>query len=349
VSDGRTLEGTESIQLDRAFDELVDHLLRADVRGATDLALRLAGSGTPLRQLVTDLLAPAQVEVGRRWQCDDWSIAQEHAATAVTDAVLSALTFRSGRSPDGDPVIVVCAEDEWHLLPARMVAEVLSDAGIPVSFLGGSIPADHLRRYLTDLRPPAVLISATVPMNLPGVARSIRAAHRAGVPAIAGGAALGSTPRRAATLGAAAWAADVAEVPSILSAWSEQRPALPPGVEPPPEAARLAEDRHDIVVATVLELVDHMPVVARFTTEQISRTHEDLVYILRFAEAAIHVDDDELFHDFVRWTDEVLTSRGLPPSTLPRSMDALGIVLDEGRFPRTSQLVRRHGATGGAG
>ena len=34
----------------------------------------------PVQDLVQGLLAPAQAEVGRRWEANQWSVADEHAA-----------------------------------------------------------------------------------------------------------------------------------------------------------------------------------------------------------------------------------------------------------------------------
>lgn len=66
---------------------------------AIDLCFSLRRTGATLEQIVDDLLAPAQREVGRRWEHGVWSVADEHAATAITDAVLSVLAVDAAGGP----------------------------------------------------------------------------------------------------------------------------------------------------------------------------------------------------------------------------------------------------------
>jgi methanogenic corrinoid protein MtbC1 len=129
-------------------ERFVDHLARRDRRSAVRQALGLLDTGASVQDLVQGLLGPAQAEVGRRWEANRWSVADEHAATAITDAVLAALAWRIEAAEDQGHVVVTCAEGEWHSLPARMVAEVLRVHG----WLVGDLPWG-----LDPGRPPASL------------------------------------------------------------------------------------------------------------------------------------------------------------------------------------------------
>jgi MerR family transcriptional regulator, light-induced transcriptional regulator len=106
-------------------DRFVGHLGRRDRRAAARQALGLLEAGATVPELVQGLLGPAQVEVGRRWETNRWSVADEHAATAITDAVLAALAWRLDVPEHQGHVVVACAEGDWHSLPARMLAEIL--------------------------------------------------------------------------------------------------------------------------------------------------------------------------------------------------------------------------------
>ena len=176
--------------------EFLNILADGDPRAAARLANRLVNAGVPLSSVVLDLLAPAQVEVGRRWQVADWTVAHEHAATAATDAALAAAVLYGGSrhefAPHGPTLVVACAEGEWHTMPSRMAAEVLTAAGLRVTLLGPSLPAAHLQTYLTMVQPTALGLSCTLPLNLPGARRCVLAAHEVGVPVIAAGRAFGA-------------------------------------------------------------------------------------------------------------------------------------------------------------
>ena len=155
-------------------ERFVDALARRDRKAAVRQALGLLEAGTPIQDIVQGLLARSQAEVGRRWETNQWSVADEHAATAITDAVLGVLAWRIEAAEDQDHVVVTCAEGEWHSLPARMAAEVLRLHGWEVTFLGASTPADHLRRFVAEVDTFGVVVSCSVPIFLGGALRRSR-------------------------------------------------------------------------------------------------------------------------------------------------------------------------------
>ena len=127
-------------------------------------------------------------EVGARWAQGDLGIAYEHASTAAVEELLirCSSTFTP---PTGPSIVVACAELDPHALGARAVAAACALDGLRVAFLGPSLPAPDLEEYLEIHRPMAVALSCSVPTALAGGARSIAAAHRAGIPVVGGGSA----------------------------------------------------------------------------------------------------------------------------------------------------------------
>ena len=321
-------------------ERFVNHLARRDRRSAVRQALGLADAGASVQDLVQGLLGPAQVEVGRRWEANRWSVADEHAATAITDTVLAALAWRIEAAEDQGHVVVTCAEGEWHSLPARMVAEVLRVRGWLVTFLGASTPADHLRRFLAEVKPVGVVVSCSVPIFLSGALRSVQAAQAEGVPVLVGGRAFGADELRAVRLGADGWAPDAAAAVRLLGAWRRQPPAVgtrPVGMRDA-EPLELEAARPELVEAAMSELFLRFPPLAGYSENQLARTREDLGYILQFLEAALLTDDRRLFlEEFLPWLTGVLTSRGLPAGVVAVGLEALGAALDA--FPRGRELI----------
>jgi methanogenic corrinoid protein MtbC1 len=321
-------------------ERFVDALARRDRKAAVRQALGLLEAGAPVQELVQGLLGSAQAEVGRRWEANQWSVADEHAATAITDAVLGVLGWRIEAAEDQGHVVVTCAEGEWHSLPARMAAEVLRLHGWQVTFLGASTPADHLRRFVAEVGSVGVVVSCSVPIFLGGALRSVQAAQSAGVPVLVGGRALGSDDLRARRLGADGWAPDPGAAADLLGDWRQQ----PPAVGKRPAGIRVAEPleleaaRPELVEAAMSALFLRFPPLAGYSEAQLARTQEDLGYILQFLEAALLTDDPRIFlEEFLPWLTRVLTSRGLPAGVVTVGLEALGAVLDA--FPRTQQLI----------
>ena len=323
-----------------AVQRFVEHLAGRDRKAATRQALGLLEGGVGVQELILSLLGPAQVEVGRRWEANQCSVADEHAATAITDAVLGALAWRIEAAEDQGHVVLTCAEGEWHSLPARMAAELLRGHGWQVSFLGASTPADQLRRFLAEVQADAVLVSCAVPIFLGGAQRLIQAAQSVGVPALVGGRAVGPDALRARRLGANGWAPDPVAAADLLQAWRQQ----PPVVAPQPasssdrEPLELEARRPELVEAAMHELFLRFPPLAGYSQAQLAQTREDLGYILQFVQAALLTDDARLFlGEFLPWLSRVLSARGLPAGVLTMGLDALAAVLTA--FPRSHQLT----------
>ena len=285
---------------------------------------------------VIAVLADVQREVGQRWQGQDWSVAEEHAATALADLALAAAAFGV---PTAEPtlgsVVVTCAEEEWHALPARMFAEQLRAYGWDVIFLGASTPADHLGAYLARRPVVAVGLSCSVPVHLPGARRSIVAAHEAGVPVIAGGAGFGSTPARALAVGADAWATSIDQAHLAASSWSRSSPPLASPRDDREQLA-LAGDRQMLVDEVTADLAAHVPFIRGYTPWQLKKTREDLDYIVRFVEAAILTADDTVVDEFLRWLIPLLSVRGVPPEAV-----LLGIKSLRRHLPRRNESAAR--------
>jgi methanogenic corrinoid protein MtbC1 len=321
-------------------ERFVECLARRDRKAAARQALGLLETGATIQELVLALLGPAQVEVGRQWEANQWSVADEHAATAISDAVLGALAWRIEAAENQGHVVVTCAEGEWHSLPARMAAEVLRVHGWQVTFLGASTPADHLRRLLAEVGAMGVVISCSVPIFLGGALRSVQAAQAEGIPVLVGGRAFGPDELRAHRLGADGWVPDAAAAAHLLGAWRRQPPAVgkwPAGMRDA-EPLELEAARPELVEAAMSALFLRFPPLAAYSEAQLARTREDLGYILQFLEAAQLTDDPRIFLDeFLPWLTRVLTSRGLPAGVVTVGLEALEAVLDA--FPRSRQLI----------
>jgi methanogenic corrinoid protein MtbC1 len=139
------------------------------------------------------------MRVGELWVADTWSVAQEHAATAIGEAVLTSLAVERELSAeprkDAPKVVVSCVEQEWHALPALMVTEHLRAQGYSVSYLGANASAQGLVRHVHEVGPRAVLLSSSLATFLPLARRQVEAVRET-APTTPRGAGPGSSARR---------------------------------------------------------------------------------------------------------------------------------------------------------
>ncbi|MEH0842895.1 cobalamin B12-binding domain-containing protein [Micromonospora sp. CPCC 205711] len=289
-----------------AVEAYLDSLDRADPGGATRIALDLLDAGCSVADVLVDLVAVVQREVGLRWLTGRWSVAQEHAATHVSELVVGAVAGRTPRRASRGHTVMACVEGEWHALAARIVAEVVRAAGWRVTFLGASVPARHLVSYLHQTGPDAVLLSCVQPSWLIRAGRMIEACRSAGVPVVAGGPGFGPAGRWAAAVGAAAWGETARDAARLLDGplfgAVNTGPAPVPGSD---EYVAVLRRRREIVQLAVRDLDPPEERAEDFATA--------VAHLVDALAAAIRVSDPRLLVDFAGWQEEVLTARGGRP------------------------------------
>lgn len=294
--------------------------------------------GVPVDDVLLGLIAPGQAEVGRRWACNEWTVAQEHAATYISERALMMAAARITTPVTAGTLLVCCAEGEWHSLPARLLAEMARAHGWRVTFLGASMPADHLASFLDETGPDVVAVSCSLATALPQARNTIEAVRLHGIPVLAGGAGFGHDDRYARHLGATAWAPDARAAMSLLDG------GLPAVVRPAPPLEsgegwwRLQGDRDALAELACTLLAERWPAVAEYTPEQRRHAVDDLGRILDYAAIAQFVDDDGMLVRFLWWTREILAARSVPPPVLHAGVAALIEVAEQ--FPAARRVLR---------
>ena len=225
--------------------------------------------------------------------------------------------------------VVACAEGDFHSLAAQMFGELLREYGMGVSVLGASTPADVVAEFLVRSGADSLAISCSVPIFFPGTVRLIDAAHRQGIPVIAGGPAFGNGPRRAERLGADAWALTAADATAILLGWKSEPPSVsrePTLVDP--VALRLTAQADALGGAALDGLAARFLPMADYDERRMARTREDLVFIVQFLAATLLAADQAIFGDFLNWLQNLLVQRGVPPQALIAGLEALRPVVE---------------------
>ena len=110
---------------------LSDRFLLAQLAGDRQEAMRLLldeglHAGLPVQTLLVDVIQRAQREIGRLWQQNAISVADEHLATAVSQLAMARLFQAAPRSPRlGKVVTLACVEGELHDMGIRVAADIL--------------------------------------------------------------------------------------------------------------------------------------------------------------------------------------------------------------------------------
>ncbi|GAB3008125.1 cobalamin-dependent protein [Amycolatopsis acidiphila] len=328
-------------------ERLWDAVTTGNEYTASGIVLTALDEGLPAESVLLDVIGVVQRKIGEEWAANRLSVAQEHVATAINDRAVATLvhTVRPPE-PRRGRVTVACVAGEWHALPARLLAEVLRLRGFRVDYLGAQVPSPHLITHLHRTGPDAVALSSSIPTRLPTAHATITACQAAGVPVIAGGAAFGPGGRYAKLLGADAWGPDARAAADRLE---DSLPRPQAGHQPIDDLPHLADQEYTMIVRTAPQLVEavyagleeRVPAMRDYTEQQRQYTAEDLAHIVEFLATSLYIGDDELFTDFLGWTAQILTARGVPARSLRPALELLGGELRD--FPRAARLLELAG------
>ncbi|MEQ8718132.1 MAG: cobalamin-dependent protein [Acidimicrobiales bacterium] len=288
-----------------------------DHRAAVAHVIRLLETGFAPGDIIHEVLIPTQRAIGEAWLDGRLSVAEEHAATAITESALGALFARANYPSDRGHVIAACAEGDWHALAPRMLAELLRTRRWRVTLVGASVPASSLAAMAAEAPGTAIALSCSQVENLGGAVRSIAAAHQLGLPTLVGGAAVSA--ERAALIGADGWARDHHGADEVLSRWRDEGPpplATTPAMEPYRAVSAVAPG----IVADAMEAAGLGPDDDLFPLHRGPLAQSTLMTLVVTAAIAVSIDDETAFTDIGDYARRAWARDDLAPSALAAAL-----------------------------
>lgn len=197
----------------------VQAALAGDRRAALTVATEALREGNSLQDLYSDVFQDGLRDVGRLWEINAISVAQEHMATAVTQYVMAQVFERIPRPEVSRGLAILTGvPGELHQIGPLMIADMLEASGWAVQFLGSNLPIASVAAAIEDARPDVLGISVTMLFNVQHASRLVETARAIHQPLriVVGGAAFraGADWRKT---GADAYAADLKEAVALLS------------------------------------------------------------------------------------------------------------------------------------
>jgi methanogenic corrinoid protein MtbC1 len=130
----------------------------------------------PLERAFNEVLAPALVEVGERWESGALTVAQEHLASSTVRAALQRLVA-DGRGAIRGVAVLACAPGERHEIGLLMLAVLLRADGWQVAYLGPDTPIPAAAELAESLGASALCFSAASIEIADGLRRGLAAAR----------------------------------------------------------------------------------------------------------------------------------------------------------------------------
>jgi MerR family transcriptional regulator, light-induced transcriptional regulator len=202
-------------------------LLRYERHVASELIFRAVENKTSIKEIYFYVFERCQYEIGRLWQSNVASVAQEHYCTASTQLIMSQLypyIFRSDRSSRGT-IVATCVSGELHEIGARMLCDLLEMEGWNTIYLGANVPAASIAGVLRDNHSNILAVSASMAFHIPAVREMIKAVRLAS-PAtkiLVGGYAFKIAPNLWRNVGADYWTKNASEAISLVGGFDDAR------------------------------------------------------------------------------------------------------------------------------
>ena len=196
-------------------------LLRGSRRDALQVVEEAMAEGAPLRDIYRHVFEPVQQEIGRLWQTNQLTVAQEHFCTAATQHIMTRLYGGVFGGPKREQrAVAMCVGGELHEVGLRIITDLLELDGWQTWYLGASVPPAAAVQLCVDRKADVLLISATLPPHLFEVSEVIRLFRArpelASAQVIVGGRAFRSAPNAWRTIGADGYATNADDCLALL-------------------------------------------------------------------------------------------------------------------------------------
>ncbi|MFA9478400.1 B12-binding domain-containing protein [Phycisphaerales bacterium AB-hyl4] len=170
--DARTPEPEALSKLARQY---LDALLTGQPDTAAALIHRALDDGMAMIDIYLDIFQRTQREIGRLWEINRLSVAEEHYCTAATQSIMAALYPRLiNQAPRvGRTFVAACVESDLHELGLRMVADCFELAGWTTHYLGANLSHDQLLEAAHTYTPDVFGLGASMSSHVQAVAGAI--------------------------------------------------------------------------------------------------------------------------------------------------------------------------------
>jgi methanogenic corrinoid protein MtbC1 len=162
-------EGSSAIQthLVQLAGDYLQALLEGERDRASQLILQAVDIGIPIKDIYLHVFQSCQHEIGRLWQTNQISVAQEHFCSAATQLIMSQLyphilSAEKGRGS----MVATCVGGELHEIGVRMVADFFEMEGWDTYYLGANTPARSVLRTIEERNADLLCVSATITFNI---------------------------------------------------------------------------------------------------------------------------------------------------------------------------------------
>lgn len=148
--------------------EYLDALLEGNRKKGSAVCHEYYHTHKDIKKVYEELMMPALYQIGKLWEHNKITVAAEHIATAITEAILN--EFYSLIIPEivlQKKMLAACVTGEYHQVGIKMVADIFELNGWDSHFLGANIPTKDLIKYSEEIQPQIIALSLSIYFHYP--------------------------------------------------------------------------------------------------------------------------------------------------------------------------------------
>jgi MerR family transcriptional regulator, light-induced transcriptional regulator len=159
--------------------QYLESLRRGERHLASRLVLDAVAAGMPVKEIYLHVFQPVQYEIGRLWQLNRISVAQEHYCSAATQLIMSQLyPYIFASAKNGHTLVATCVAGDLHEIGVRMVADFFEMDGWSTFYLGANTPHVGVIECVVDQHADVLAVSATISYHVESVRGLIQAVRQ---------------------------------------------------------------------------------------------------------------------------------------------------------------------------
>ena len=142
------------------YNALVD----GDKEKCAAIVQSLLKEGVSLKDVYIELFQKSLYRIGKLWDNNKLSVSEEHLASQIIESLINRFAPIGNNNKDRK-VVVACIDKEFHEIGAKMVSNIFEIAGWKTYYLGASVPAKEIIKYVKQMDPDVIALSWGLYLN----------------------------------------------------------------------------------------------------------------------------------------------------------------------------------------
>jgi DNA-binding transcriptional MerR regulator/methylmalonyl-CoA mutase cobalamin-binding subunit len=266
----------------------------------------------PAEMVCFDILLRSMAEIGEDWYRGEITVQQEHFASELTGRRLEAVLASSPPPTRTGRILIGCAPEDQHTLPALVLTFLLKQRGWEAIYLGARVPAERTEATVSAIEPHLVVLTAQQLVTAATLLDVAGLLKNAGVPLAFGGRIFNLLPALHQYIPGHFLGERLDRAPQMIEHLLTATPELPPA-KSATQADRKARanyrEKRLLIEADVWRMMPRQAV----TVDHLAIANEHLA---RNIDAALRLGNIDFLNSHVSWVVGLLHNYDIPEDQL---------------------------------